>query len=44
VAAAHVAGTPLIADFMTQKNDIFARLTCRKTSGSFIAPSPREST
>jgi deoxyguanosine kinase len=27
VAAVHAAGTPLIADFMTQKNDIFARLT-----------------
>lgn len=24
VAAVHAAGTPLIADFMTQKNDIFA--------------------
>ena len=28
--AAHVAGTPLIADFMTQKNDIFARLTLQE--------------
>jgi deoxyadenosine/deoxycytidine kinase len=27
VAAAYAAGTSLIADFMTQKNDIFARLT-----------------
>jgi deoxyguanosine kinase len=27
VAAIHAAGTPLIADFMTQKNEIFARLT-----------------
>jgi deoxyguanosine kinase len=27
VAAAYAAGTPLIADFMTEKNDIFARLT-----------------
>jgi deoxyguanosine kinase len=27
VAAAYAAGTPLIADFMTQKNDIFAQLT-----------------
>jgi deoxyadenosine/deoxycytidine kinase len=27
VAAVYAAGTPLIADFMTQKNDIFARLT-----------------
>jgi deoxyguanosine kinase len=27
VAAIHAAGTPLIADFMTDKNDIFARLT-----------------
>jgi deoxyguanosine kinase len=27
VAALHAAGTPLIADFMTQKNEIFARLT-----------------
>ena len=27
VAAIHTAGTPLIADFMTQKNEIFARLT-----------------
>jgi deoxyguanosine kinase len=26
-AAAYAAGTPLIADFLTQKNDIFARLT-----------------
>lgn len=30
VAAAHVAGTPLIADFMTQKNEIFARLTLQE--------------
>ncbi|HXZ08817.1 MAG TPA: deoxynucleoside kinase [Paraburkholderia sp.] len=27
IAAAHLAGTPLVADFMTQKNDVFARLT-----------------
>jgi deoxyadenosine/deoxycytidine kinase len=27
VTVAYAAGTPLIADFMTQKNDIFARLT-----------------
>jgi deoxyadenosine/deoxycytidine kinase len=27
VATFHSAGTPLIADFMTQKNDVFARLT-----------------
>jgi deoxyguanosine kinase len=27
VTAIHAAGTPLIADFMTQKNEIFARLT-----------------
>lgn len=27
IASAYAAGTPLIADFMTQKNDIFARLT-----------------
>ena len=27
IAAVHAAGTSLIADFMTQKNDIFARLT-----------------
>jgi deoxyguanosine kinase len=27
VAAIHAAGIPLIADFMTEKNDIFARLT-----------------
>jgi len=27
VAAAYAAGTPLIADFITQKNDIFARVT-----------------
>jgi deoxyguanosine kinase len=27
VSAAYAAGTPLIADFMTEKNDIFARLT-----------------
>jgi deoxyadenosine/deoxycytidine kinase len=27
VALAYAAGTPLIADFMTEKNDIFARLT-----------------
>ncbi|CAH2784214.1 MAG: Deoxyadenosine kinase (EC @ Deoxyguanosine kinase (EC [uncultured Paraburkholderia sp.] len=30
VSAAQVAGTPLIADFMTQKNDIFARLTLQE--------------
>ena len=24
IAAAHLAGTPLVADFMTQKNDVFA--------------------
>ena len=27
IATFHSAGTPLIADFMTQKNDVFARLT-----------------
>lgn len=27
IAAAHAANTPLVADFMTQKNDVFARLT-----------------
>ncbi len=27
IGAAHAAGTPLITDFMTQKNEIFARLT-----------------
>jgi deoxyadenosine/deoxycytidine kinase len=27
IGAAHAAGTPLVADFMTQKNEIFARLT-----------------
>jgi deoxyadenosine/deoxycytidine kinase len=27
ISAAHSAGAPLIADFMTQKNDVFARLT-----------------
>ncbi|WP_323121815.1 deoxynucleoside kinase [Burkholderia alba] len=27
IVAAHQAGTPLVTDFMTQKNDIFARLT-----------------
>ncbi|MFL6640624.1 MAG: deoxynucleoside kinase, partial [Paraburkholderia graminis] len=30
VNAVQLAGTPLIADFMTQKNDIFARLTLQE--------------
>ncbi len=30
IAAAHAAGTPLVTDFMTQKNDIFARLTLKE--------------
>src|SRR6202008_115753 len=30
VVAAQASGTPLIADFMTQRNDIFARLTLQE--------------
>ncbi|HEY3598755.1 MAG TPA: deoxynucleoside kinase [Paraburkholderia sp.] len=30
IAALHAAGTPLVTDFMTQKNDIFARLTLKE--------------
>src|ERR1700682_2409263 len=48
VASAHAAGAQLVADFMTQKNDIFARLTLpddewqlyRALSARLDAPAP----
>ena len=44
VAAAQVSATPLIADFMTQKNDIFARLTLQEDEWqlyrALAAPAP----